>query len=303
MAEQQPGTDFQPGPDQVSMTRVAQWGGALISVALVIGAGVWAYNIVVRDVSGIPIVRAADGPLRIQPDDPGGRQADNQGLAVNNVVSEGEASASADTLILAPDPVALDGEDAPFGTLQLQSNPELAPTPSLAEAETPEEQRDAVLGLADQLIAEQEQEAARVGDDAILMAVLEAAATADASGAPTSSPFPQLRPATGAPLPTQAAPGPSSVTELAASAVPDGSRLVQLGAFGSESVARSEWSRMAGLFPGYLDDKTRVIQRAESGGRVFYRLRAMGFEDIDDARRFCAAFKSRNVDCVPVLVR
>jgi len=60
---------------------------------------------------------------------------------------------------------------------------------------------------------------------------------------------------------------------------------------------------MSNLFAGYLENKTRVIQRAESGGKVFYRLRAMGFEDIDDARRFCAAFKARNVDCVPVLVR
>jgi hypothetical protein len=60
---------------------------------------------------------------------------------------------------------------------------------------------------------------------------------------------------------------------------------------------------MSKLFPGYLDDKSRVIQQAESGGKTFYRLRALGFENIDDARRFCAAFKSRNVDCVPVLVR
>jgi hypothetical protein len=36
---------------------------------------------------------------------------------------------------------------------------------------------------------------------------------------------------------------------------------------------------------------------------VFYRLRAHGFADLSDARRFCAAFVAQNVDCIPVLNR
>ena len=38
--------------------------------------------------------------------------------------------------------------------------------------------------------------------------------------------------------------------------------------------------------------KLRVIQTAESGGRTFYRLRAAGFADEADARRFCSASTS-----------
>ncbi|MDG2341390.1 MAG: SPOR domain-containing protein [Paracoccaceae bacterium] len=298
MAEHQPSSDFGDGPDQVSVTRVAQWGGAIISVALILGMAFWAYRIIIRDVSGIPVVQAADGPLRIQPEDPGGRQADHQGFAVNDVVSDGTASPSAQTLILAPDPQELSTDDAPFGELPLGTGSTGAVLP-IGQATTDDEQRDAVLGLADQMIAEQQSEAV-TGNDAILLAVLEAASTADAEGAPSSAPFPQLRPALT--TTTQVASN-SLVRDVAPSAVPDGSRLVQLGAFQSDAVARSEWERMSKLFPGYLDDKARVIQQAESGGKTFYRLRALGFEDIEDARRFCAAFKSRNVDCVPVLVR
>ncbi len=302
MANYRPQPEFEDTSDQVSMTRVAQWGGALISVALIIGMGFWAYRIVVRDVSGIPVVRASDDPLRVQPENPGGREADHQGFAVNDVVSDGTASPSAQTLTLAPDPQELSVDDAPFGELPLGESVNI---PTIGEATTQVEQRDAVLGLADQMIAEQEESETPAGNEAILAAVLEASNTADATGAPSSSPFPRLRPivnASATPTTSPSAPA-TPVRDVAASDVPDGSRLVQLGAFQSEAVAQSEWERMSNLFPGYLDDKARVIQQAESGGKIFYRLRAMGFEDIDDARRFCAAFKSRNVDCVPVLVR
>ena len=304
MAEHQPHSEFGDAPDQVSMSRVAQWGGALVSIALIIGMAFWVYSIVSRDVTGVPVVKASDGPLRVQPENPGGRPADHQGFAVNDVVSDGEASPSSDMLVLAPEPQSLEDEDQPIGELLPSSIAPLA-SQALADSDSEEERLEAVIGLADQLIAEEQSDGSvAAGDEAILLAVLEAASTPDAAGGPTQSPFPRLRPA---PIATetagQAATRTTSVRELSPEAVPDGSRLVQLGAFNSAEIARSEWDRMANLFAGYLDDKTRVIQRAESGGKVFYRLRALGFDDIDDARRFCAAFKSRNVDCVPVLVR
>ena len=61
--------------------------GAVTSLALVIGLGFWGYQLAVRDVNGVPVIQAMDGPMRISPDDPGGEIADNQGLAVNTVVA------------------------------------------------------------------------------------------------------------------------------------------------------------------------------------------------------------------------
>jgi hypothetical protein len=43
-----------------------------------------------------------------------------------------------------------------------------------------------------------------------------------------------------------------------------------------------------------------VIEAAQSGGRTFYRLRAHGFATDEDARRFCAALKAEETDCIPV---
>ena len=110
-----------------SMTTAANWLGAAISLALVIGIGLWGYRIVVRDVSGVPVVRAADGPMRIQPDNPGGRPAEHQGLAVNSVAGQGSAEDPADKLILAPQPVSLTEEDQPLSRLITMSEPDKLP--------------------------------------------------------------------------------------------------------------------------------------------------------------------------------
>jgi hypothetical protein len=58
-----------------------------------------------------------------------------------------------------------------------------------------------------------------------------------------------------------------------------------------------------GRFGAYLEGKSRIVQEASSGGRTFYRLRAHGFIDIADARRFCSALVAENADCIPVVTR
>jgi len=52
----------------------------------------------------------------------------------------------------------------------------------------------------------------------------------------------------------------------------------------------------------FLGTQTRVIQEVESGGRKFYRLRAAGFNDIGEARRFCSAV-SEKAECYPVIAK
>ena len=90
---------------------------------------------------------------------------------------------------------------------------------------------------------------------------------------------------------------------MTTTALPVGTNLVQLGAYESPEVAASEWVRFNTRFSDFLAGKERVLQRAERGGRTFFRLRAMGFNEIADARRLCAALIAEGTDCVPVVVR
>ena len=114
-----------------AVASAVNWVGAIVSLGLVAGVAVWGYQLVMRDANGVPVVRALEGPMRVAPDDPGGRLADHMGLAVNQVASEGEAAAPADRRVLAPRPVALAESDKPLS--------ELRPVARLAPVETPQQ--------------------------------------------------------------------------------------------------------------------------------------------------------------------
>lgn len=304
------------GETRASFGALVTWVGAVLSIALVAGVGVWGYKMVMRDVSGVPVVRAMEGETRRAPDAAGGAEAPFQGLAVNHIAASKAAEPSADTVRLAPAPLGLGAADpAP------QENPAPADAAApeadsaLAEAEDPVLQ-PAPLNLQD--VDRIEELASALAKDALPMQPVEPLtvspstssgnATAEAS-APRDGVLravrPRMRPdsllATAAAR-ELAGPVTSEVQELdvAPEAVPAGTRLAQLGAFASREIAESEWDRFFRRFGIYLEDKQRVIQRAESGGRIFYRLRVLGFEDISDSRRFCAALVAEGADCIPV---
>lgn len=270
--------------------------GGLASLALVAGVGVWAYQLMVRDVSGVPVVRALEGPMRVQPEDPGGRPADHQGLAVNNVAAVGAAEGPADRLMLAPKPIELSDEDKPMALLTEASLDEQTLRDDGVDS-------DAVDALVAQLVAgatpiESTTNVVATEPDTVVAAVTPAVLSGP--GLPSSL-RPQLRPTR---LDVEPVSFPVGVAgEVDPAELPVGTRLAQLGAFETPELAREAWDRVSAEFSDYLTDKSRVIQEASSGGRTFYRLRAMGFEDIADARRFCAVLIAERVDCIPVTVR
>lgn len=309
------------GPQQAtdsskSMETMANWAGAAISFALVIGAGVWGYNLLVRDVTGVPVVRAIEGPMREQPLDPGGAQAAHQGLAVNNVAAEGTAEAPADRLVLAPPPISLADEDSPVTLTSLDPDAmeRFREQPQEQVVETP-----APITAPDQIDLSNVDDLANqlIGDTAALGEVAAAPETPVAQPETPKlvskvgldrSVRPKLRPE-GLKQSVQLASAAANeqtaaaVKPIDASSIPPGTRLVQLGAFASDAIARDEWTKLQAKFGDYLGDKQLVIQKAESGGRTFYRLRAQGFADLSDARRLCSALKAENADCIPVVTR
>lgn len=269
--------------------------GGLASLALVAGVGVWSYQLMMRDVSGVPVVRALEGPMRIQPEEPGGRPADHQGLAVNNVAAVGAAEGPADRLLLAPKPVDLTEEDKPMAELTEVSNEVTEQNPEdVVSAE--------VDALVAQLIAEatpiESSTALATEADTLVASVTPAVLTGP--GLPSSL-RPQLRPTRLDVVPVSLPAG--AVREVDPADLPIGTRLAQLGAFETPELARDSWDRLSVQFSDYFGDKSRVVQEASSGGRTFYRLRAAGFDDIADARRFCAMLIAERADCIPVTVR
>ncbi|WP_306150797.1 SPOR domain-containing protein [Roseovarius sp. MMSF_3281] len=298
------GAQYGAAPEQNNgIAKMANLAGAAVSLALIVGIGVWGYKIMVRDVSGVPVVRAAEGPMRIQPEDPGGRQALNQGLAVNEVAAVGTASGPVEQLILAPEPLDLTLEDTPpqeVAEAAASAEDEATPT---AEAGEPRSAEDEAVQLAAvEALANELSDGVTPLED--LSPVTEPAPKAEVKGGLKVSLRPKLRPAGLSNLQqVAAAPEPSGPRDVDPESIPTGTRLAQLGAYESAEVARKEWTRISGRFEDYLQDKDRVIQKAQSGGRTFYRLRAMGFDDLSDARRFCSALVAENAECIPVVTR
>lgn len=286
--------EAEPQPRAGGFQSIINWAGALMSVALVAGLATWGYQLTMRDVTGVPVVRALEGPMRVAPENPGGEPAEHQGLAVNAVAAAGEAEAPADRLVLAPRPVALSEEDMPAA-----AEPRLAPAEAVAaEAEEAPEEAEidpihAALLMAVEG-ADTEEAAAPAGAEPELLRA--------AVPGVTRSPRPLARPADMLATRAAAAVTPAEI-EIAATEVAPGTNLVQLGAYDTAEVARAEWQRLSGRFSTLLEGKQRLVQAAQSGGRTFYRLRAVGFADISDARRFCAALTAEKAGCIPVVSR
>lgn len=382
------------GPDGVAAKAglAVQLLGAAMSLALLAGGAVWGYKLIVRDATGVPVVRAMEGPMRQAPGDPGGTIALNTGLSVNAVAAVGEAAPPEDVLVLAPPTPDLTVEDLLFAptaeadevlaedlqpgggiTLQTDNSNEVAAGAAPPPLDAPLSAED-ILALADAIsagatplaplaeapfgaeaadapeavggggaeagldigTAAGTEAAAEAGTEtgtetgteaatdvtdpsADAAALFVAAAVAEAAGAAEEAApvaavdaegrlLRALRP-TSRPDGLSAAgavtPEPSEAQTLAVSSaeVPLGTTLVQLGAFDSPDLAGAEWTRLGQRFAAFMEGKDPLVQEAESGGRAFFRLRATGFADIADARRFCSTLVAEGAACIPVVIQ
>lgn len=267
--------------------------GALTSLALVAGLGLWTYDLAVRDLTEVPVVRALEGPARVAPVEPGGAVARHQGLAVNAIQADDADRPAPERVVLAPRAQPLAEDDrAPASVQAARHAPALGIGPSTGA--------QVLLASADAGAWEgPEIDSQPAEADPLRAALAEALALpepeqalAEVAGGVARSPRPSGRPAIRPTAP-----------EMTASALPAGTQLVQVGDFASAEAARAEWSRLAGRFAPYLQGKAPVVQAAQSGGRDFWRLRATGFTDGADAKRLCATLSAAGVGCVPVTVR
>lgn len=277
----------------VTMVRMA---GAVASLALMIGVGVWGYKLMMRDVTGIPVVRAMEGPMRIAPEDPGGQVTDHTGLAVNAIAAAGSAAPPEDVLTLAPAAEGLAPEDLTLAPAEPRTRGPLSAQEVLAFA-------DAIAAGAEPMAPlDPETTSESAPEPGPASGMSASAISADIPGVAVSL-RPQPRPAAmasataAAAAENSASPAPPVLTE----SLPAGTTLVQFGAYDSAERAAAEWERLSGRFASFLDSHERVIQQASSGGRTFFRLRATGFADMGEARRLCTALIAEGADCVPTV--
>ena len=281
------------------------WTGAALSLFLLAGAIGWSYQLIVRDVNQIPIVRAQLGPLRVAPDNPGGLTAANQGLSVTQLAVN-EKPLLSNEIYLAPAAEILNEEN-----LALKVKEEYESDKVDGAFEIKEVNAENSMNL--EALPDQKEVDSRSNDVGILSKAAFSQKKIEIENAvslalsitndPDKSPSwlrPKIRPVgfyrNGNITEDQI------VSNEPMPKLPIGSAVVQLGAFDSKSLAESEWQRFEKILGSILIPKKMVVQKAESGGKIFYRLRASGFSDISDARQFCTAISDK-VACIPVVTR
>ncbi len=290
---------FTPAASMPRVTNLMNYAGAALSLSLMLGVGFWGYKLIVRDVSGIPVVRAMEGDMRVLPDNPGGGVAAHKGLSVNEVAAIGEAGGPEDRLVLAPRTAGLAPED-----LEAQPIAEaLATATATAPVEVPAVTEPSLIeddaaALAAQLAA--------ISSEPALQPTQETTATGIPASVPgvSTSVRPMIRPANMR-IATATTAAPAAATaEVAVTTTtfPAGTNLVQLGAFPNPALAAQEWDRLQSRFGQLMGERGRVIQVSNQSGATWYRLRASGFADRAEARRLCAALQAEGAECIAVVV-
>ena len=287
------------------LNMIFYWTGAALSLSLLAGAIGWSYQLIIRDINQIPIVRAQLGPLRVAPDNPGGLTAANQGLSVTQHAVN-EKPLLSNEIYLAPAAEILNGEnfvskvgeeDKLISNDESYEIKEINAENSINFKVLPNEIEVDTLSKEEAVLSKAAFSQKKVEiENAVSLAL---SITSDPAASLTSL-RPKIRPTSFRQN--------SRVTEDQVVAndpifkLPTGSAVVQLGAFDNKDLANSEWQRVEKLLGSILISKKMVVQKAESGGKMFYRLRASGFNDISDARQFCTAISDK-VACIPVVTR
>ena len=322
-----------PPETRFDMRTIVTLSGAAVSLALIVGIGVWGYKLILRDATGIPVVKAIEEPMRLAPENPGGEVASNIGLEVNGLIRDGVAAEPEDRVLLAqpdtqpvPEDLALPIGDRVTDELGLRAleEGEIAPLAEAGEVTAGDQAPAVMTDPAAMNIAQNIDPNAPLSAEEILqlanqiaqqvtpLTAEEVEAARSVVGPATGvivSPRPPVRPLTLTGLePTAATTAAVTVDDdaqalFASQPLAAGTALVQFGDFDSATLAEREWVRLNETFGAFMEGKTQIIQRTEQTGQEKWRLRAAGFADPAEAQRFCAAFVAEEAVCFAVVVR
>jgi hypothetical protein len=72
---------------------------------------------------------------------------------------------------------------------------------------------------------------------------------------------------------------------------------VQLAALPTQGAAETEWKRLSARIPALLNGRKPEFMKVERDGKVLWRLRLAGFDDIADATGFCEKLRAKGAGC------
>ncbi|MXW91147.1 MAG: hypothetical protein F4114_03890 [Rhodospirillaceae bacterium] len=290
--------------------------GIGVAVALVFGGVYLVYSFGIEtagpEQDGVPLIRAAKGPVKVRPADPGGLEVPNQGLGVYKTIDKAQRGKAAGD---APD------ARAPGPAAQQRSHPQgpvCHPVPTLM-ADTGL-YRLAALNLAARKSAARKPAAPKSAASKPVGPKRSASAKRRVSVKPAVSTKPAVsakpaeragRPAANA-APAAAGTATVSTTATTGTAGADSRKIsgkarraakvrsyrIQLGAFRTQAKARNHGRSLQRKHRSLLGRLSMVVERVDLGAKgVFYRLRTGPFANRQTARDLCRTLGKRRINC------
>jgi len=250
-----------PGTRKLALI-AAGIGGLLVAV----GGG---WHLLAHRQSGVPVVLAEPGPMRVKPANPGGLQVAG---ANNDVFSGGSDTSDAK---LAPPPQTPDPQALQAMEVAKPVAPPVAVPPPAVTSPPP-------AAAAAAAAAPAPREAAAAPMTHAEPAHAEQAHAANPPVSPPAAAHPVDKPA--ATAASRPAPGGNAVQ-------------VQLAALSSEQAAHDEWDRLTRRWPDLLRGHQPSFSRIDRDGRVFWRVRASGFDGVSAATVFCERVRAKGGGC------
>ena len=250
----------------------------------------------------VPLIRAAQGPVKVRPADPGGRTVPNKDLDVYKEIDAAQLKGlpgkpSED--LLAP------GEPRPAAKRDpVPKGPVCHPVPTLL-ADTGRYRRAALKLASSKLAASKPAAAAKAAEPrakrpvpkTVLKSVPKSVRTARAARKSDTGKAAVRKASTGAGTGKAGAGNrkPAVKNRRTAKA---GKFRIQLGAFRTRAKATRHGQGLQRKHHGLLGQLNMVVVRVDLGSKgIFYRLRAGPFANRQSARELCRSLGKRRIDC------
>jgi hypothetical protein len=273
------------------------------------------------DPNDIPVIEADSSPVKISPENPGGESFPHQDKTIYNTISGAHELAGEEKLLPEPETPVINepevAESEPSARTWVRKSLKEEGEDAVAEAtDTPlaEATEQAVAAPAEENkepapLAEKLTEAPLLAEKP-LADLNKTPAPQVAAQPPAAAPAPvakkeipleqgkEIPIVAGAPVkvPAEAAP-----TKPAAAPAPvqqaSGDFKVQLGAYGSQAEADSNWARINRKHSAVLAGKPYLVVKAVLPNGTYYRLRASGFASPDAAKQACSKLSAQGQAC------
>lgn len=306
--------EFEPEPRRKRRIPTTVW--LLLVLILVTAAGLGGFLFGDRliglgsEMAGqVPTIHAAEGPIKVRPENPGGQDIPFRDYDINNRMKGEEASTRVENLLPPPEQAkappqgvpASAGAQAPKGTSRTETLLPAAPTPApQAVAKAPAAKAVPPEQPAAPAPAAQPTKSVAQGPLQLVPKSQQAPAAETVVAPPP--PAPEVKPAAPAPAQTaKAAPAPEVKSASVANARLGAGWQVQLAAARDIKAAQAEGERLKSKHSDLLGGMRVSVMQADLGAKgMFYRVRLGPAKDQDHARTLCTQLTKRGQGCLAV---